>query len=508
MSLRQLELTRHKVIWYGADPPVACASLFTERGLDLELHRFATNAIIDLREVRAAVFAYDPRKPRLLEDNLLHSASAALDHGAKLIAVADSASFRQTQAILRRIELGDRVEPLLLAPEYQIAQSAAQHRPGPKAVGGLVIVGDQLSPGSEILFQRAFADCRQITVTRLPGGWSADVFCVHALLADHDAGPRPLPFLAKVDSREKIDRELVNYDTYVSGFVPFGNRPNLAHGRCVCGATQGILVGTYVERSDSLVSVAKRGEAASAIYSLFDEALRGWRLQALHAPQYVAYSDEKAPQSSVAQSFIMGNNRRTLFEPRLIQEHRRNLARRLGVTRTPEQLRTVLLQLPPIPHRRGPIHGDLHASNICIHKQSAILIDFYSTEIGPMVMDPAALEVSLVFDGFAASEAHVGGHPQLRHSPRDEWMGFVDDMYCEEYLVKPPPSAVAPDPREWLWNVVRQIRMLALASTCHAFEYTSALAIQLLRRASHRAVDPGDDFRRAYAYLVADRLLP
>jgi len=154
------------------------------------------------------------------------------------------------------------------------------------------------------------------------------------------------------------------------------------------------------------------------------------------------------------------------------------------------------------------MHGDLHARNVRVHKQNAILIDFYATDVGPLAMDPASLEISIVFDGFAHENPSSGGAGAVRFSPAADWRIFVDRLYDVNLLKVPPPPASRPAPREWLWNVVRQIRLMALASTCHEDEYRTAVALQLLRHACHNSRDDGDEIRRAYAYVVADRLLP
>ncbi len=508
MSLRQVERWRETVGWFGPTPSQSCVDCFRERDLALVASSITDLAKVDLRNLRAAVVAFDPNKPRRLQETLEKLVGPAQDHGIALIVIATPGDFRTVQGILAKGRWDGATELLLTAPESRIAQRAATHAPGPPAHYGLRVLGSQPEPDELVLFQRAFADCDTLQVARLSAAWSANVYSVFATLSEHNAGPRPLPFFAKVDKRIKIAVELEHYEAFVSGFVPFSHRPNLAPGRCLLGSRLGILVGTFVERSESLLDVAHRGEGSGAIYSLFDEALRGWRLQALEGLQYTPYASTSAPLASLADSIKAGNERKPLFGPKRIGKRLREVAAHLGVRRSPEQLLDIIEDLPSCAHLRGPIHGDLHGRNVRVHDGRAILIDFYAARIGPLALDPASLEVSIVFDAYGGDLPHVAMGASGRFCARDEWTEFVGRLYERQFVIRPPPPASSPAPREWLWNTVRQVRLLALASSLDPDEYPVALAIQLMRYAGHLSRDEGEEYRRAYAYVVADRLAP
>ena len=64
-------------------------------------------------------------------------------------------------------------------------------------------------------------------------------------------------------------------------FVPFGLRPSI-HGR-VLGSTRALLVGDFVDKSESLWDRVRRNLASYAISSLFETTLGGWRTQAYAA---------------------------------------------------------------------------------------------------------------------------------------------------------------------------------------------------------------------------------
>jgi len=157
-------------------------------------------------------------------------------------------------------------------------------------------------------------------------------------------------------------------------------------------------------------------------------------------------------------------------------------------------------RVPGFRHEVAPMHGDLHAENIQVRGTDAILIDFARVRRrGPLVADPACLEASLVFGvwGEQGKDKNAG------------WHELVDRLYSLENLRRPPPPAIEPLPREWLWNAVRQIRLIAFGAQLDFREYRLALAICLLREArfSLPASAVAEEARKAYAYVIAERLV-
>jgi len=248
------------------------------------------------------------------------------------------------------------------------------------------------------------------------------------------------------------------------------------------GASEGILVGNFVEHSEPLWDVAKRGAPQEAIHSLFDHALRGWRLQAYEGHVQVRTG---------ALITSLGD----VFDPARVSQHRRKLARELGAILSPEQLLNKLQKRQLSAYRLAPIHGDLNAQNVRVRGTDAILIDFAKTRTGPIVADPAALEVSLAFAITSESDDNEG------------WRKLIDRLYKHAYLRQAPPPAAQPLPREWLWTCVRQIRMFALSMETSGGEYRDALVAYLLRFAMFPAESEKEEHRRAYAIVIAERLL-
>jgi hypothetical protein len=129
-----------------------------------------------------------------------------------------------------------------------------------------------------------------------------------------------------------------------------------------------------------------------------------------------------------------------------------------------------------------------------VRNSDAILIDFNSTRPGPIVADPASLEVALVFSA-GKDDDNIG------------WQKMVDTLFESRYFEQAPSPATQPLPREWLWNCVRQVRLFALSMQTTRFEYAAALGVYLLRFSMFKADHAAEEFRRAYAYVLAENLL-
>ena len=501
MSLKQAYQERMGVLWFGPLPQKSVLQQFTDRNLLIDLCAADVSdvSIESFRHARGAVLQYDPTKPGALRSRLRALLHPAFDHGLLLIVRADSdSSVPRIEKILRDERVEKRVQFRAPRPECLVAEDLARYAIGPCINPGLDIESrTQLDDDARLLLARSFADCERIIVDALPGGRSAQTFSVHAVLSER--GGAPLPFFVKVDRCAKIEREMRNYEWYAAGFVPFNLRPNLAEGRSMLGFRKGILVGSFVERSETLRDVVRRGTGERAIYSLFEHALRGWRLQAYEWPEYTRCAKE--PVLSVTHS-LEPRPKRPVFAPDWISDEIQQISGKLGA-RDPRCLLKLVEGLPPLQHRRGPIHGDLHARNVQVHGSDAILIDFNAVQDGPLVADPASLEVSIVFDEFLEDSETAPASEERRRA----WSGLVDRLYDGQHLDLPPPPVPASSSGAWMWSCVRQIRCYALASENASLAYRIALAVQMLRKAGHKPDDAEDGFRRAYACVIADRLL-
>lgn len=485
MKKESLGDSRKSVLWVGTAPTPQTSVEFKNR--DLIVQTCDEQAVLKgLPLSRAIVFHFDGQHEKEFRSGLSEFGTRALDHGLLVISLADSdREFLAMDEILKSMRLSFTPEKKLVGSSHEVAERVARHDAGPSE-RPVEVLGAPVHGQTRLFLCRAFNDCRSITIKRLTEGRSAKVFSVYALFRDSRVGPRPLPFFAKVDRKGKILNEWSKYQNPVGHFIPFQARPDLEPERCFVGSTRGILVGNFVEHSESLWDVARRGAAQPVIYSLFDEALRGWRLQAYAQDDAAAFADSL--WESLSRLWDL-----TKCVPLLLR--RVNDAATFGKVRSPQELLDVLKARGGLRHRLAPCHGDLHVHNVRARRGEAILIDFNSAQFsGPLVADPASLEVSLVFE------------LDTRDADNRGWSGLAGNLYKSQYLHRAPPPPKEPAAREWMWACVRQVRLIALESQETDREYHYALIWYLLRRAAFKNENGRDKYRRDFAYYLASRL--
>lgn len=484
-------IRRSKVLWFGA-PPSAEAKLEAEhRHLSIEEVRATPPSYAT---ACAAVFwATPPHLPaamEALETHLVH----ALDEGLYVqVVVADDAGHDDALGVVRTLVEEDC--PVNMAcrigigfKPHEVLEKAARHLSGPAINHSLNIavqVGVVLSPGHEFMLRRAFSDCKSISLQRIAGGKSgAQTFYVDATLATSTAGPKPMPYFAKLDHPKKLAAELSLYSLFAEHHIPWHLRPNFQSSRCLYGVRDGILVGSFVENSQSLWEQARAGHGRAYIRALFDETLLGWRQQAQLAPLQQA-------GSVVAEL-------RHFCDIGRIPPARVRAANALGHVDQPTVLWRKLINLPHERWRRAPMHGDMHAENVRVRKTDAIVIDFAKATHGPMCADLASLEVWLAFQAPPPGESR----PE-----RKAWLDSVKAMYSIDATRF---SMSATTESGWIEECVTEIRSNAKKVCYGDDEYDRVLALYLLRHASFPA-DPEcfeeDEYRRTTAYWLANRMV-
>jgi hypothetical protein len=336
-----------------------------------------------------------------------------------------------------------------------------------------------LPQDSELLIRRAFWNCADVHLVAMDDGRSgAQVYRAYAELASGLYGRWPLPHFVKIGDRRKIFAEYQNYEGYVRPYVPFHLGPHLMLDRCCLGADKGVIVGDYVEESESLRDCACEGRAASAIACLFDRTLLGWHRSAERKP----YSLYKALKHHF---------------PWHISKKRFARARALGATQTLKELGVLFKQCTSAPVLIGPIHGDLHSANVRVRATDAIVIDFFAHRNYPLVYDAACLEASLLIEGFSDDKRSA-----------EEWLESVGPLYEHAPLDGTLPYANPKSGSFWFYACVHQIRRYARQWECGRQQYAGALAVALLTKATKdlRMGEPGAS-RRAGAYVLAERIL-
>jgi Phosphotransferase enzyme family len=508
---------RAAVAWLGDLPPTDVLELFVARG-------FVTYPCNDanlqdptfLAGLAVVIFTQDPAHPRRVAMQIEAHVETILDFDCQVIVRVASAAVIPGQEgttsflplvakVVQRLKFPNAgiaiLDPALVSGSPKagvpprpyvhiidlalswpaIANGIASDIPGaPPKYAGLTITSDsELSPTHDLLMRRAFADCSEIHLSTMAGGRSGvDVYRAYADLSDGTLGPWPLPYFIKIGQRSKIFKEYQNYKEVVDPYVPFHLGPHLIEERCHLGAKEGILVGDYVENSESLNTTAKDGRAAQAIACLFNTTLNGW---------YRSAVEESTPLTQ------------TLLFPDLSKlAHRAVGAKALGATTTPEQLAEVFGRCATaIPVLMGFGHGDLHTANILVRAADAIVIDFLAHKYMPLVYDVACLEASLLVDGFFQDERAI-----------PVWLKSVACLYNGAILDRKGESTHPKDPSAWFFGCAAQIRLYARQLERKKGQYAAALAIALLFKAAKDGQLPElENSRRAAAYYLAEKLL-
>lgn len=475
---------RDLVLWIGDPPPQTIVKEFSARDLRLAHREGGEHVLSDLSRSRGIVLSIRDEHDPLVSFAREQIVELAACHGTAVEVVT---SLRAVQSVSQRFSTSlFKFRSILVDTQLgALPERLARTSSGPVASATLELTGAEGCDDEQvILLRRAFSDCTSVSLKPLPGGRSASVFQAFGRLADSRAGPYPLPFFAKLDRRNKIERELTNYEQCTTHFVPFYARPNLDHGRCVLGARHGLIVGNFVEHSESLLDLVDAGRAQHALHSVFDDALRGWRAQA-------QWSGSGPTTGRITES--MGGGALYGRAPSSsLAKHGREAAR-FGSARNPEAIAAALDGLPPRQFLESMTHGDLHGENVRVRSGQAIVIDFASVQAGPLVSDVAQLEVSLCM--FAA-----------RACDERQWCHTMTKVFDPATIETVPPVCDPGDPLASLCNSVRQLRRIGLGDQRSQGEYAGVLAVHLLRQASHDRDEREQVSRRPMLVWLADRI--
>lgn len=483
--------TRGQVLWLGSAAPPSFADSLQARRLSVVNVDIPSEE--QLASSRAAIFdipKYSGEVAKVLTDEI----PRCLTHGVRAIIRAESRVLTAVQG--RLAEFPGRW--LAIDPSRHVDDIAEEARdtdfePGPSCSKDLVIRGAQLNAEDLTLVQRAFSDCEDVELLPLTDGKSAaKVFRVHARFARRAPGAFTLPFLAKIDTAKNIELEINNFRQYVSGHVPFSQRPNLANDRSLIGAKRGIIVGDFVEDAVSLSRVCSWPEGRTVIYSIFDDALRSWRRHA-----YADNDSTKVPLTDLLPDVV---------RPDQIPKAVVDKAQYYGLKSTPTDLYARLVAVSTHHYRRGIIHGDLHPGNVMVRGAEAILIDFFGIwDSAPLVADVACLEVALCFT--TAAEEVVRSPTTVKQAEFSAWRKTVDLLYSEACLRYVPPLQEPPSKHSWLWSACRQTRAMAHQVGADGAPYACALVVYLMRRARLGSY-PGENASIAgYALRTAEKVL-
>jgi hypothetical protein len=491
---------RSTVLWVGTPPSDSARSDFETRDLHIDLLD-ASHAPLDWSTVRAVMVNFDGLGKGVMLGAIATLGPIAANHGALLFIHVHgyaSESLGDAATLLVQSRLGSlHSKSYLLAQDAEmsyVAQRIARHDPGPPAPKDdkpAIECEAALTETDKLLMRRAFFDCSRVRASVLKGGLSdARVMAVDAFFENPDVDPSPLPFLAKIDTREKTLSELQTHRQFVRNYVPFANRPNVEDHRCAFGAQDGVLISDFVENAVTLEECIAIRDQSAILHSLFDEAFRGWRRQRRDRP-----SD---PRRSLGE-LVKGYSRHEHISAEVLE-----YAHSQGETLTASELMVELDRHSRAMYKIESIHGDLHARNVMVRNADAILIDFSKTTRGPVLLDVASLEVSICF---GCAEKVIRGEPRERQSEMlTNWTGRMAELYTSNTLKHIPPLCDHSEPFGWLQNAVRQLRLRAYSLQVEQTAYVALLILCLVRKASFASDDfpPGTPCwtvgARAYVY--------
>jgi hypothetical protein len=502
-----MQPNRNRILWFGGRWGRSTLDEFVNRGLELTMSPLTALTDQDLIGVRGVVYSLDSLDRTPVRQHLECYLERIDNHGIEKILLApshDDVTHLQDAIEAKGLNrfLNVRSGTPLDAQDHEIAQIFVRNDPGLRWAGDAELGIEkpeecQLSETDELLLRRAFSDALKIRLEPLDGGNTAEVFRVHAQFWRNSVIVQPLPFFAKLGKLLKIDRELQNYRQYADFYVPFHLRPNIDHNRTVKGAQRGCFVGNFVEFARPLWTVVEDGNFSAPLNALFDMTLRGWWAQ--------SFGDK---QGRVTGRAVAGDLGTDIFDHRDVVPAHLKHASGLGLCRPPIEIYEALCDRGEHEeYYRAPFHGDLHPGNIYVRNGDAILIDLGSAREGPISGDPACLEVALAME-VRRSDLKTDSA---------EWTNDVDRLFGPDDFLK----AQLPIEADTTWkhrvNAIGKVRVLARAAQTCETGYQSAVAMYLLRRSMHQPEFEGhpdrerlqeiDAYRRAYALVLADRLV-
>lgn len=500
--------TRKQVAWCNSLAPSEARAVFERRhfGVLSDVSDESLRSLADMSGVGTVVFTQQATKPSLIARELTDHVRRLLALDCRVIVrplrVGDNSIPNLLESLLPRRSLATDREgnpPLPYPSVYeptvdweQIADFVMEAPPGPPpnlARDLLTFDGDEETEEATLLLRRAFSDCANVHLTQLHEGNSKSVRVYKACVEIHGTiGPWPQPYFVKIGPRQTIYTEFENYELYVDKYVPFYLGPRVIRNRCCLGPTEGIIVGHYVEESESLKSCAVDGRSTSAVAGLFDRTLIGW-----HRSGTLVEGPFSAP---LMRRF-----------PRRIADARLNRAKQLGAKLDLASLKTLFAKCEDSPVLVGRTHGDLHAANVRVRATDAIVIDFYAhRDNQPLILDAATLEASLLVDGFGAGQPAKG---RIKKADLKAWFESVRALYESSlFPIDASPKGSPKSKAFWFHSCVAQIRRQAREWSFTPNQYAAALALALLCKATKDfgAAEP-EATRRAAAYVFAEWLL-
>ncbi len=526
---RMINTTKRSLVaWFGSPIPRVGRDAFVDRGFVVAetpctSADLSTPGFVDA--LAAVIFVQDVNNPTAIAPELRLHALPLLDSDCRVIVqTADNNGFRiigRTLANLKAPQQGLRFDnksdspakqslPHVLVymsevPWSKVANAVLEHQPGPPPNRTLRIdppdVMSEWETGLETLVRRAFWDCSEVfLVPQNEGRSKLRVYLAYPEIRDKQNGASfPLPYFIKIGAREDVFEEYVHYQDNVDPYIPFNLGPHLVFERCGLGGLYGMIVGDFVEGSESLAHCAGTGRGSPAIACLFSRTLVGW---------YRAAETHEVSVTPGTNGNRFGQFPRVHHDDTESWQGRLRIVRQLGGTKELHELAAIFDKFRPNSILVGPIHGDLHAGNVRVRANDAIVIDFASHRRQPLVFDPASLEADLLVRGFVDSKRSSSDKEQDPLENARGWMETVKSLYDKDPFEGLHSHPNPKNPSCWFHACVREIRAYARQVQSGPDQYAVALARALIFKATRDFGEPSPEgMRRAAAYVFAERVL-
>ncbi|MER8445021.1 aminoglycoside phosphotransferase family protein [Mesorhizobium sp. M1066] len=440
----------------------------------------------EMEGTEAVVIQQKPGKPSTLRRDL-ETFAPVLDYDCRLylFAAGDGQSQDSLFGVINQLELptfglppkamaqlfGEWYDPSLMVfgpavhilyeqDRGRLPELIARNPAGRAPNADLIPEGAKLDAERTKLLQRAFADCSSILLFRKTDGLSGvDAYEAFARFAENTVGgPALYHCFVKVGPRTKVAREFQSYQNTALENIPFHLGPRLRVERCVLGHSAGLITSDFVVGAETLRDCVRDGRGVHAIGHLFNQTLIAWRRAA------------KIEDNWPLAEFLVDR----LAQRNHIPAHREPLIESCGATRSIEELKQGLVRgLAKEPVLIGVIHGDLHATNVLVRMNDAIIIDLERVEVGkPLLFDAASLEAGLFIDGFVTDKRAEG-----------EILKSVSSLYTIEAFRHDDLHCSASDKSAWFFDSVRQVRMQARQMETRPLQYARILAAVYLSKA-------------------------
>lgn len=486
------------ILWYGLSPLPGILLKLETRGFALQENPDEVRITDQLLSATSIVVFNHGADDTVMNLATYNQLPRFINHGILVLILANRDDFSR----IREDHL-NQIDPkfpwneavrFLIDLRRENFDNIIAYQPGSKWRGIKIVElnhSEKLKAEERLLVDRAFQKAEELHIRELKSGFTTSrVFMAYEKRRESSIAHWAQPRLVKIGERKALAYE-VGAMKEVSPFVPFELRPNLEV--YIAGISKAIYVADFVEKSESMLVVARAGRAETAISNLFNRTLQRWRDRAWQC----AKSNE---------SLAMAAARLGIISPESIHKDYLESERIQSAGIDINMLWKSLVEIS-FEHRAASIHGDLHGDNIRVRGDDAILIDLGAVkgtdEPGkgaPICFDVAMLEVALVFT--CTDEEN-----NLEQFTQPDWEKDIEPFYKLNAILSTPNRDSAPRPDFWLFGCLQRLRAFGIYEQSDPHEYAIALVIALWRWCKFPSESATDKGRRVVALEIGAKII-